>query len=181
MADYEIVAIDMRGYGGSDAPRGVQRYRMEHLCGDLAAVVTAAGHTSCLLVAHDWGGAVAWCFAANYPRMVDRLAVLCSPHPAAFQDPRRCTAAQRRKSWYFLLFMARGLPEALLRSRDFQMVEELMTQAPGGARTPGAISPEDVERYKAGLARPGALTAAVNYYRASIESLTSRPSKAVQT
>lgn len=173
---YEVMALDMRGYGLSDAPKGERAYTMGRLVGDVAAAVRAAGHSSCLLAAHDWGGAVAWCFAANYPHMVRRLAILCSPHPAAYEDPRRFNAAQARRSWYFLLFMARGLPEAWLRARDFEAVAAMMAGPPMGARTPGAIGPDDLARQKAALGRPGALTAAVNYYRASIRDQSSHPS-----
>ncbi len=174
--EYEVVALDMRGFGLSDAPRGAAAYRMGRLCADVAAVVRAAGHASCALVAHDWGGAVAWCFAAAHPGMVDRLAVLCSPHPAAFSDPARFDARQARKSWYFLLFMARGLPEAWLRARDFERLDTLFLAPHFGARAAGAVARADVDRLKAALARPGSLSAAVNYYRASMWEQAVAPS-----
>ena len=176
MGEYEVVALDMRGFGLSDAPEEVQNYTMARLCGDVAAVLRAAGHTSCILAAHDWGGAVAWCFAANYPKMVERVAILCSPHPAAYKDPKRFNSEQAMRSWYFLLFMGRFLPELWLRNRDFAQVEQMMMGQPMGTVVPGAISVDDVARYKAALSRPGALTAAVNYYRCSIRDQTTHPS-----
>lgn len=174
--DYEILAVDMRGFGLSDAPKGVDKYTMGRLCADVAAAIHGAGHSSCYLVAHDWGGAVAWCFAANYPHMVKRLAILCSPHPASYKDPKRFDSEQARHSWYFLLFLGRGLPELWLRNRDFEKIEELMLRGAWGVRTKGAISQADIEKQKAALSRPGALTAAINYYRASIRDQTSHPS-----
>ncbi len=176
---YEILAIDMRGFGLSDAPRGLKQYSMDRLCADVSEVIRACGHTSCRLVAHDWGGAVAWCFAANYPHMVEQLAIICSPHPAAYKDPKRFDSRQARRSWYFLMFMARGLPELWMRNRDFQKIDELMGQGEWGAKRAGAIKTEDIERIKAALSRPGALTGAINYYRASICDQTSNPSPAV--
>jgi epoxide hydrolase 4 len=177
--NYEILALDMRGFGMSDAPSGLKQYSMDRLCVDVYEVIKACGHTSCKLVAHDWGGAVAWCFAANYPSMVERLAILCSPHPAAYKDPKRFDSRQVQRSWYFLMFMSRGLPELWLRNRDFQKIDELMVQGAWGVKRAGAITTEDIERIKAALSRFGALTAAINYYRASICDQTSNPSPAV--
>lgn len=177
--NYEILALDMRGFGLSDAPTGVKQYSMDKLCCDVSDAIKAYGHMSCTLIAHDWGGAVAWCFAANYPKMMDQLAILCSPHPAAYKDPKRFDSRQVQRSWYFLMFMARGLPEIWMRNRDFQKIEELMIQGAWGVKRAGAISLEDIERIKGALSRPGNLTAAINFYRASICDQTSKPSPAL--
>lgn len=174
--EFEILALDMRGYGLSDAPKGVQNYSLAALCADVAAAVHAAGHHSCILVGHDWGGAVAWAFAANHPEIVDRLVVLCSPHPAAYKDPKRYSSEQSVRSWYFLLFVARWLPEVWVRSRDFELLEDMMLRHPLGPVNEGCIRPEDVDCYKAALARPGALTAAINYYRCSLKEQTVKAS-----
>ena len=179
---FEILALDMRGYGLSDAPRGIANYSIAQLCFDIKTAIHAAGHTSCYLVAHDWGGAVAWCFAANHPDMVDRLAVLCSPHPAAYTDPKRFDAKQSKKSWYFMLFMARFLPEIWLRQGDYNQIEKLMIDAPFGVRRKAGIIKDDVELLKTSFDRhPYALTAAVNYYRAAIVDQTCRPSVVLKT
>lgn len=77
--------------------QGVKSYAMEHLCADIAGVVAAAGHTSCTLVGHDWGGCVAWCTAANYPKLVEKLIILCSPHPCAYKDPQKFTREQMKR------------------------------------------------------------------------------------
>jgi epoxide hydrolase 4 len=169
---FEVVALDMRGFGSSDAPKGVRQYSMRELCADVVAVVKATGHTHCYLVGHDWGGAVAWAVAANHPNIVRALAILCSPHPAAYKDQHRFDAEQARRSWYFLLFMARRIPEIWLGCRDFERVERLLTRAPWGVRRREAVSFDDMERFKAALSRPGTLTAATNYYRASIADQT---------
>jgi len=174
--DFEVVALDMRGFGLSDAPSAVDNYSMGTLCSDVAAGIRGAGHSSCILAGHDWGGQVAWCFAANYPKMVNKLIILCSPHPAAYKDPKRFTSLQARRSWYFLLFMAPRLPEIWVACRDFAKIEEIMTRPPMGIVTAGSISHEDLEHYKAALSRPGALTAAINYYRCSIRDQTIKPS-----
>lgn len=153
---------------------------MSKLVEDVVAVVRAAGHTSFMLVGHDWGGAVAWCIAANYPNMVDRLAILCSPHPAAYKDPKRFNSKQAQRSSYFLLFMGRCLPEMYIRCSDYDLVQKMMSKPPMGPIVKGSITQQDIDRYKASLARPGALTAGLNYYRASIRDQTTHPCAQLQ-
>lgn len=178
--EFEIAALDLRGFGQSDAPSGVINYSMARLCADVVAVIDAFGRPSCYIAAHNFGAAVAWCVAANYPERVERLAILCCPHPAAFKDPECFDSCQARSSCYILLFMARGIPEAWLRARDFELLDRLILKPPSGARNAGRITTWDVERYKVGLSRPGALTAAVNYYRASLRDQTKDQSHAVE-
>lgn len=79
--DYQVVAIDQRGYNRSDAPKGDEHYDMRFLVGDVAAVIKAFGKDKAIIVGHDWGGAVAWSFAFALPQMVDKLVVLNLPHP----------------------------------------------------------------------------------------------------
>ena len=77
--DYKVVALDLRGYNDSDKPQDVDAYVMEELIRDIEGVIKGLGYESCVLVAHDWGGAIAWSFAYAYPQMVERLIVLNNP------------------------------------------------------------------------------------------------------
>lgn len=79
-AGYRVAAPDLRGYNLSDAPKGAESYGMRALLGDVGAVIRAEGHERASVVGHDWGGAIAWQFAARVPRMTERLAVLNLPH-----------------------------------------------------------------------------------------------------
>ncbi|KAL4439753.1 hypothetical protein ABPG75_002754 [Micractinium tetrahymenae] len=169
---YEIVALDLRGFGDSGAPKDVRAYTLDKLCSDVAAVIAAAGHTTCHLVGHGWGGAVAWHFAVLHPSLVERLVVLCCPHPAAFYDPQRFDRKQIDKGAFSMLCQYSGLPEAMLRHGDFRELDRMLTKPPTGALTPGAFTEQDVARYKAALARPGRLTAALGWVRAAFRAAT---------
>lgn len=94
-----------------------------------------------------------------HPELIDRLIIVCAPHPRAFL--RNMDMNQFLRSWYMFFFQVAWLPELVWSVQDFDLVQDIMD-----VRTPGALSGLDVTRYKAELARPGALTAAINYYRA---------------
>jgi pimeloyl-ACP methyl ester carboxylesterase len=119
------------------------------------------GYETCILVGHDWGGAVAWQFTYAYPERVDRLIVLNLPHPAKFQEGLR-TPQQLLRSWYVFFFQLPRLPEFLLQAGDYQLVAELFSRA---AIDKTAFSPEDLNAYRKAAAKGGALTAMLNYYR----------------
>jgi pimeloyl-ACP methyl ester carboxylesterase len=161
-AGFRAVAPDLRGYNESDKPVGVNHYRLGLLADDVARLVRQLGAERAVVVGHDWGGAVAWKVAMDYRAVVDRLVILNAPHPAAFLRELRCPT-QWLRSAYVLFFQLPWLPERLLATGDFALLERGLRRQPTRA---GAFGPEDIARYKEALARPGALTAALNYYRA---------------
>ena len=79
--DYTVVALDTRGYNLSDQPAGVDNYKLDVLVEDVAAVIRAEGEESATVIGHDWGGGIAWSFAALKPEMTERLIILNLPHP----------------------------------------------------------------------------------------------------
>lgn len=161
-AGYRAVAPDMRGYNRSGKPEGIDAYRGEYLAGDVAGLIRALGADRAVVVGHDWGAGVAWEFAMRYPELLDRLVILNVPHPARLLRGLR-TWRQLLKSWYMFFFQLPGLPEAAIRAGNYASLRRLFQVDP---RRPGAFTPADIERYVAAAAQPGALTAAVNYYRA---------------
>jgi epoxide hydrolase 4 len=96
----QCVAPDLRGYPGSSAPAAVEAYRTRHLVADLVALIEALGAPLDLLVAHDWGGAVAWALAAQRPGLLRRLLIVNAPHPATFLRELRHNPAQQAASAY---------------------------------------------------------------------------------
>ena len=114
--DRPASALDLRGYGRSDKPPAVEAYAMPHLVADLGAVLDhlSPGRPA-VLVAHDWGGVVAWHFAAQFPGRLDKLVIVNAPHPAVFAREILNTPAQRRASAYVALFRS-PVAEALLRA-----------------------------------------------------------------
>lgn len=156
-AGFRAVAPDLRGYGGSDKPRGVSSYRMEKLVADAAALIGALGRERADVVGHDWGGHIAWHLAMWNPARVRRLAVLNVPHPARMFRALR-TLRQLRKSWYIFFFQLPFLPERFMSPRSIRVAFRHMT-----ARK-GAFDEEDVE---ANVQAAGDRTAPINYYRAA--------------
>jgi pimeloyl-ACP methyl ester carboxylesterase len=161
-AGYHAVAPDMRGYNLSDKPSAVHDYRIDLLARDVARLIRACGAERATVVGHNWGAGVAWQFAMSYPTMLDRLVIMNVPHPIQFLRGMR-TWRQLRKSWYIFFFQIPRLPEAILSAGDFSMVRRIFRSDP--ART-DAFTEEDIDWYIGALRVPGALTGAINYYRA---------------
>jgi epoxide hydrolase 4 len=167
-AGFRVLAPDLRGYNLSDKPPGVPAYRLEVLLEDVAELIRQAGTDKAAVAGHDWGGVLAWHLPVSHPGLVDKLIVLNAPHPAAYRRELR-SWKQLLKSWYMLFFQVPGIPEEVIRAGDFDLVGRMLRRGPVHE---DAFTPEDVRRYKQALARPGALTAALNYYRAGLRSLT---------
>ena len=167
-AGFRAVAPDLRGYNLSDKPRGVRAYRIEALLGDLAGLIALLGgeqgEEKAHVVGHDWGGAFAWFAPFFQPERLLSLTLLNAPHPLAFVRELRRNANQRRRSAYFFFFQLPRLPERKMRADGFAVVGKMLRRDPV---TKGAFSDEDARLYTEALARPGALTAALNYYRAA--------------
>ena len=161
-AGFHAIAPDMRGYNESDKPAGIHNYRVSILADDIAGLIRYAGAQRAAVVGHDWGGAVAWYMPIRHPQVVEKLIVLNAPHPHAFARELK-TLAQLRKSWYIFFFRLPWLPEASIRAFNYAAIDRALRRDPV---RPGAFSPADIQRYKQALAQPGALTAAINYYRA---------------
>lgn len=161
-AGFRVVAPDMRGYNLSGKPRGVRSYRVELLARDVERLILACGVGSAALVGHDWGAAVAWATAMMYPERVERLGILNVPHPERFARGL-LRPAQLLRSSYMFFFQIPRLPEKILATGDFALLRCALRNDPV---RPGTFADEDIEMYVEALARPGALTAALNYYRA---------------
>lgn len=170
-AGLRVVAPDQRGYNLSDKPAGIAAYRLDALADDVMALADALGIRRFAVVGHDWGGVVAWHLAARNPERVSRAAILNAPHPAtrrryALRHPR-----QLAKSWYVLYFQLPWLPEASLRLGDWWMLARVLR----GSAPPDIFTAETLRLYRRAWAQPGALTAALNWYRALPGALIASP------
>ena len=161
-AGFRVVAPDMRGYNLSDKPLGVRAYRVELLARDVERLILACGESTAALVGHDWGAIVAWIAAMRHPERVEKLAILNVPHPARFLDGL-LSPMQLLRSSYVFFFQIPRLPEEVIRAGDFALLRSALGRDPV---RPGALTAEDIERYVEAIARPGTLTATINYYRA---------------
>lgn len=110
---YRVAALDQRGYNLSDKPAGVEQYELADLSADVAAVIRDQGETRAVIVGHDWGGAVAWNFAMQYPQMTAGLVILDLPHPRALLRELRNSPEQRAASAYAYRFQEPGAADSL--------------------------------------------------------------------
>jgi pimeloyl-ACP methyl ester carboxylesterase len=160
--DCRAVAFDLRGYNLSSRPPDPAEYHVLHLIEDIGALAAHLGHGTFTLVAHDWGGAVAWAFACRHPERLDRLVVINAPHAAVFARELLRNPAQREASRYMLLLRSPVAEEKLARNDCAWLVEALW-----GAGSRWRAEEGDRRKYVEAWKQPGALTGAVNYYRAS--------------
>ena len=151
-AGRRVIAPDLRGFGASDRPDGVEHYGLAQVVTDVLGILDALDAPRAAVVGHDWGAAVGWALAAFAPERVERLAAVSVGHPAGYFTE----LSQRQLSWYMLFFQFEGIAEDALRRDGWRLLREWMRD------------PVDIERYVADLDRPGALTAALNWYRANI-------------
>jgi pimeloyl-ACP methyl ester carboxylesterase len=163
---YRVWAPNLRGYGGTDSPQDVSAYKTRILVEDVAALVRASGARETLLIAHDWGGALAWSLALLQPQLIQRLIVLNLPHPACFARELR-RPVQISKSWYMFFFQLSWLPEFLLGRRQGRATSELIRMT---SRDRSRFPDEVLEVYRQNAARPGGLTAMINWYRAAFRN-----------
>ena len=151
-AGMRVVVPDLRGYGASDKPVGVDRYHMLFLAADVAAVLDAEGIAKAHVVGHDWGAALAWAVAALAPDRVDHLVPMSVGHPSAFRGDG---FHQAEKSWYMLLFQFEGIAERWLSNDDW-----------ANFRAWGHHP--DADAVVAAIEANGSLTPGLNYYRANV-------------
>jgi pimeloyl-ACP methyl ester carboxylesterase len=161
--DHQAVAPDMRGYNLSSKPAEVDQYQVKYLVEDLRALAEKLGHKKFILVAHDWGGAVAWAFAIAHPEYLEKLVIINAPHPGVFQRELRENPAQQRASGYMLMFRS-PQAEQTLSANNYAMLVQVVL---GEGLKNGVFTEEDKKAYIEAWSRPGALTGGLNYYRAA--------------
>ncbi len=165
---YRCVAPNLRGFGPSSAPAAAEQYRVKHLMADLESLIAQLGGGPVeALVAHDWGGAVAWTLAALRPELLKRLVIVNSPHPATFLRELQHSAQQQAASAY-MNFLCRPDAEKLLAENDFARMWPMFTNmgATDTAREGGGWLTEPVRDQYRAIWNAG-LTGGCNYYRAS--------------
>ena len=148
--DYQVVAIDLRGYNKSDKPKGVENYTMRNLIGDVAAVIQHFPQKNPIVVGHDWGGAIAWQTAIWRPELVERLIVLSTPHPNGLYRELNNNKQQQENSQYARNFQKKDAHKDLRAEGLAEWVDD----------------PQAKKRYIAAFKRSD-FEAMLNYYKAS--------------
>jgi pimeloyl-ACP methyl ester carboxylesterase len=165
---YRCVAPNLRGFEYSSAPVEVSAYRPKHLVQDIVALIAfetqeQEGQLSAL-VAHDWGGAVAWNLANQLPRLMRQLIIVNSPHPGTFLRELKTNPAQQAASAY-MNFLIRPDAEQLLAQDDYRRLWEFLTRSKTGFQTPHWLTDEVKAQYRDVWKR--GLRGGCNLYRAS--------------
>jgi pimeloyl-ACP methyl ester carboxylesterase len=163
---FTVVAPDMRGYNLSDKPARVEDYKLGLLVDDVLGLIHHFGQQQAAIVGHDWGAIVSWAVAQRHPEYLWKHAALQVPPKAAWRA--NMTLRQALRSWYMLFFQLPRLPEWLMSASDYAFVERIFKKT---VARQGAFTDADIEVYKNALREPGALTAAINYYRANFFSM----------
>jgi pimeloyl-ACP methyl ester carboxylesterase len=171
--NFHVVAPDMRGYNLSDKPARVEDYKVDLLVDDVLGLVRHFGERSAAIVGHDWGAGVAWAVAQKYPEYVWKLVAMQVPPIAVWRA--NMTLRQALKSWYMLFFQLPRLPEWLMSANDYAFVERIFKKS---VARRGAFTDADIAVYKKALKEPGALSAAINYYRANVFSMFTKRRRA---
>ncbi len=161
--DHLAVAPDMRGYNLSDKPAGVDSYQMKHLVEDVRALALHLGHKKFTLVAHDWGGAVAWALAIAHPECLEKLVIVNAPHPGVFARLLQQDPAQQKASQYMLMFRS-PQAEAILSANNYAALVDAVL---GSGLKSGVFNEDDKKAYIEAWSQGGALTGGLNYYRAA--------------
>ena len=178
-AGYRVVAPDMRGYGFSDKPKSVADYRVHLLVQDCVELLEMAnkegeveGRSQPLppptLVAHDWGGVVAWNLAQRHPDSIGKLVILNSPHPSMYQALLRTSPVQLMMAWYVFYFQLPLLPELMFTLQPFKAAGSMFRTRNN------SYGQLDKEIIVSSWLIPGAMTAMLNYYRAFVRGIFSR-------
>jgi pimeloyl-ACP methyl ester carboxylesterase len=160
--DHQAVAPDLRGYNLTEKPKEVEQYRVKYLIEDLRQFAAHLGATKFTLVAHDWGGAVAWAFAIAHPELLERLVIINAPHPGIFARLLHSNPEQQHASQYMRMFCTSQAEENLSRDNYQALVDIVL--AHGFKR--GYFNEDDKRAYLEAWSQPGALTGGLNYYRA---------------
>jgi epoxide hydrolase 4 len=162
--DHLAVAPDMRGYNLSDKPAELDQYKINLLVEDVRALADHFSHQKkFVLVAHDWGGAVAWAFAIAHPEMLEKLVIVNAPHPGVFGRLLSSDAAQQQASQYMLMFRSPQAEKSLSDDNYANLVNIVL----GSGLKTGVFTEDDKQAYIKAWSQPGALTGGLNYYRAN--------------
>jgi epoxide hydrolase 4 len=163
---YRVVAPDLRGYNETEKPE--RGYDVPTLLRDIVGLIAGLGEERAVVVGHDWGGALAWQFAMDYPQMTTQLIILNAPHPGIFQRDL-FHFRQLLRSWYIFAFQLPWLPEYWLLRNNANEIGRMLRTA---AFQKDAFPRSETVKYQQAMSKPGATKAALSYYRQAFRRIS---------
>lgn len=161
---YRVIVPDQRGYNLSDKPANVSAYKTDQLVKDIIELIKLSGSGKVYLVGHDWGAAIAWRMAIQFPELIYKLVIINVPHPMVMKETLKKNPRQMLKSWYIAFFQIPLLPEKLLSAFQYKFLSQMLLRS----SAKGIFTPEEIEKYKKAWKRKGALKGMINWYRAAL-------------
>lgn len=163
--NFHVIAPDMRGYNKTGKPSKIEDYSAINLINDVAGLIhnLAPDDKKAILVGHDWGGAIAWMVAMFQPQLIEKLIILNVGHPGTRNRRGFLDFDQMQRSWYMFFFLMPEVPEEVFSRNDYEILRKMVFDT---AKRKEAFTEVDIERYVSSWKEPGALTGAINYYRA---------------
>jgi len=161
-AGFRVVAPDQRGDTLSSKLPEIADYAVSNLTADVIFIADQLGAQRFHLAGHDWGAAVAWATALQYPGRLKKLAILNVPHPSVFLRTVRTNPRQMLRSWYMAFFQLPRIPESRFSANHFAEGTKSLV----ASSRPGTFTPGDLEQYRKAWSNPGTVTAMINWYRA---------------
>jgi pimeloyl-ACP methyl ester carboxylesterase len=165
-AGYYIWVPDQRGYNLSEKPVGVAAYNLDNLAADVVGLIDAAGRDKAIVIGHDWGAAVAWRVANQYPQRVERLVILNVPHPVVMGRALKRNRRQQLRSWYIFFLLIPWLPERVARLWNWKLLTHMLVSS---SRL-GTFTNIDLDHYREAWSQPHAFRSMSNWYRAMMQT-----------
>lgn len=159
---YRVVVPDQRGYNKSWKPRGRRAFEINQLQKDVIGLIGHFGREAAAIIGHDWGGAVAWHLAGTHPHMVRCMVIINMPHPSIFPKVMLKRPLQWLRSSYILFYQLPKVPEKILSSSNFRMMEKALQYT----SRRGTFTQDELTAYKSSWGEPKALESMLNWYRA---------------
>ena len=163
--DYRVVAVDLRGYGESDKPLDSKAYTIPQLVSDIIELISSVCKDKCVLVAHDWGGIIAWRVVYQRPDLIAKYIVLCCPHPKRYLELAQVDLNTLMRQWYVLLFQFSYIPEMIIRADDYLFLKDLFTDSKTGVVNTNRMDDDTISAFIYTFSQENALKCPLYYYK----------------
>ena len=160
-----MVAVDLRGYGESDKPLDTNAYTIPQLVSDIIELISSVCKDKCVLVAHDWGGIIAWRVVYQRPDLISKYIVLCCPHPKRYIELSKVDLDTMSRQWYVLLFQVSYIPEVIIRAGDYLFLKDLFSRPKSGLVNTNRMDEDTISAFIYTFSQKNALTCPLYYYK----------------